>query len=96
MSAFFGGTFDLIFQRVMDVFLAFPLIILALAVVATFGTKGVLFGTPYENVIIAITIPFILAAHVLYARYYQSEKFHMWTQRALGFQRTHHIAPHAT
>ena len=51
-SAYFGGTFDLIFQRVMDVFLAFPLIILALAVVAVLGT-----GT--ENVIIAITIPFI-------------------------------------
>ena len=51
-SAYFGGMFDLIFQRVMDVFLAFPLIILALAVVAVLGT-----GT--ENVIIAITIPFI-------------------------------------
>ena len=51
-SAYFGGTFDLVFQRVMDVFLAFPLIILALAVVAVLGT-----GT--ENVIIAITIPFI-------------------------------------
>jgi hypothetical protein len=59
MSAYFGGTFDLLFQRVMDVFLAFPLIILALAVVATFGTKGIFFGTTYENVIIAITIPFI-------------------------------------
>ena len=33
-SAYFGGRFDLIFQRVMDVFLAFPLIIMALAVVA--------------------------------------------------------------
>lgn len=51
-SAYFGGMFDLIFQRVMDVFMAFPLIILALAVVATLGT-----GT--ENVIIAITIPFV-------------------------------------
>ena len=51
-SAYFGGKFDLIFQRVMDVFMAFPLIILALAVVAIFGT-GV------QNVIIAITIPFI-------------------------------------
>ena len=30
-SAYFGGTFDLLFQRVMDVFMAFPLIILALA-----------------------------------------------------------------
>ena len=51
-SAYYGGTFDLIVQRIMDVFMAFPLIILALAVVATLGT-GV------ENVIIAITIPFI-------------------------------------
>jgi peptide/nickel transport system permease protein len=51
-SAYFGGTFDLLFQRVMDVIMAFPLIILALAVVATLGT-GI------ENVIIAITIPFV-------------------------------------
>jgi peptide/nickel transport system permease protein len=51
-SAYFGGKIDLVFQRIMDVFLAFPLIILALAVVAVLGT-----GT--ENVIVAITIPFI-------------------------------------
>ena len=55
-SAYFGGYFDLIFQRVMDVFMAFPLIILALAMVAIFGGK-------IENdvilVIVAITIPFI-------------------------------------
>lgn len=51
-SAYFGGKIDLFFQRVMDVFMAFPLIILALAVVSIFGT-GV------WNVIIAITIPFI-------------------------------------
>ncbi|TDJ18280.1 MAG: ABC transporter permease [Gammaproteobacteria bacterium] len=51
-SAYYGGKFDLILQRVMDVFMAFPLIILALAVVATLGT-GV------QNVIIAITIPFV-------------------------------------
>jgi peptide/nickel transport system permease protein len=51
-SAYFGGIFDLVFQRVMDVFMAFPLIIMALAVVAILGT-----GIQY--VIIAITIPFI-------------------------------------
>jgi peptide/nickel transport system permease protein len=51
-SAYFGGRFDLIFQRIMDVLMAFPLIILALAVVSIFGT-----GT--FNVILAITIPFI-------------------------------------
>jgi len=51
-SAYFGGWFDLIVQRIVDVVMAFPLIILALAVVATLGP-----GT--ENVIIAITIPFV-------------------------------------
>lgn len=51
-SAYFGGRFDLFFQRIMDVLMAFPLVILALAVVSIFGT-----GT--LNVIIAITIPFI-------------------------------------
>jgi peptide/nickel transport system permease protein len=51
-SAYFSGRFDLWFQRVMDVLMAFPLIILALAVVSIFGT-----GT--FNVILAITIPFI-------------------------------------
>jgi peptide/nickel transport system permease protein len=51
-SAYFGGTTDLVLQRVFDVLMAFPLIIMALAVVAIFGT-GV------QNVIIAITIPLI-------------------------------------
>ncbi len=51
-SAYFGGWFDLIIQRIMDVFMAFPLIILALAVVAVLG-PGI------DKVIIAITIPFI-------------------------------------
>ncbi|MFT5507737.1 MAG: peptide/nickel transport system permease protein [Hyphomicrobiaceae bacterium] len=51
-SAYFGGWIDLIFQRVMDVFMAFPLIIMALSIVAIFGSS-------IQNVIIAITIPFI-------------------------------------
>ncbi|WP_395709325.1 ABC transporter permease [Reyranella sp.] len=51
-SAYFGGWFDLVFQRVLDVLMAFPLIILALAVVAVFGT-GIF------NVIVAITIPLV-------------------------------------
>jgi peptide/nickel transport system permease protein len=51
-SAYFGGRFDLTIQSVMDVLMAFPLIILALAMVSIFGT-----GT--QNVILAITIPFI-------------------------------------
>lgn len=51
-SAYFGGRVDLLVQRVMDIFLAFPLIILALAVVAIMGTGVV-------NVILAITVPMI-------------------------------------
>jgi peptide/nickel transport system permease protein len=51
-SAYFGGRFDLVLQGILDVVMAFPLIIMALAVVAIFGT-GV------HNVIVAITIPLI-------------------------------------
>ena len=51
-SAYFGGRLDLVLQRVMDVVMAFPLIITALAVIAVFGS-GV------YNVIVAITIPLI-------------------------------------
>jgi peptide/nickel transport system permease protein len=51
-SAYFGGRLDLAVQRVLDVLMAFPLIIMAMAVVAIFGT-GV------QNVILALTIPLI-------------------------------------
>jgi peptide/nickel transport system permease protein len=51
-SAYFGGRVDLIAQRVMDLLLSFPLIMLALVVVAVTGG-----GT--TNVIIAITIPMV-------------------------------------
>jgi peptide/nickel transport system permease protein len=51
-SAYFGGWIDMLMQRVFDVVMAFPLIIMALAIVSIFGT-GV------HNVIAAITIPLI-------------------------------------
>jgi peptide/nickel transport system permease protein len=51
-SAYFGGRVDLVVQRVMDVFFAFPVIILALAVVAILGTGA-------GNVILAIAVPMI-------------------------------------
>ena len=51
-SAYFGGLFDLVVQRLVDILMAFPLIVLALAVVATLGAGTV-------NVVNAITIPFI-------------------------------------
>ena len=51
-SAYFGGRIDLFLQRINDIVMSFPLIIMALAVVSIFGT-GV------HNVIVAITIPLI-------------------------------------
>ena len=51
-SAYFGGWVDIIVQRVVDVLIAFPSIILALAIVIILG-RGV------GPVIIAITIPMI-------------------------------------
>ena len=51
-SAYFGGRVDLVVQRVMDVFFAFPVIILALAVVAILGTGA-------GNVILAIATPMV-------------------------------------
>jgi len=51
-SAYFGGRVDLYLQRIMDVLLSFPLIILALALVAILGNS-------IPNLIIAITVPMI-------------------------------------
>jgi peptide/nickel transport system permease protein len=51
-SAYFGGKVDLYLQRLMDVLLCFPLIILALAIVAILGNN-------LSNLILAITIPMI-------------------------------------
>ncbi len=50
VSAYFGGKVDLVLQRINDVFLSFPIVVLALAVVAVLGT-GV------ANVILAIVVP---------------------------------------
>jgi peptide/nickel transport system permease protein len=51
-SAYFRGWIDLILQRFMDIFISFPLIILALAMVAILGNS-------LPNLIAAITIPMI-------------------------------------
>ncbi len=56
-SAYFGGRIDSWIQRVMDVLLAFPIIVLALVVVAAFGK--LLVGGIDLNLIIAIAIPIL-------------------------------------
>jgi len=52
VSAYLGGKVDLIMQRIMDVLLAFPLLILALAIVSVLGRS-------IPNVVLAIAIPII-------------------------------------
>jgi peptide/nickel transport system permease protein len=90
-SAYFGGRFDLIFQRVMDVFMAFPLIITAMAIVSIFGT-----GT--QNVIIAITIPFIprCARVVRSSALAIREIPYIDAARALGYTHSRIILRHMT
>jgi peptide/nickel transport system permease protein len=52
ISAYLGGKTDLWLQRVMDIMLAFPLLILALAIVTVLGRS-------IPNLILAIAIPVI-------------------------------------
>jgi peptide/nickel transport system permease protein len=88
-SAYFGGWFDLILQRIFDILMAFPLIILALAVVSVFGTGVV-------NVVIAITIPLIprcgrvVRASALAVR----EVPYVDAARALGFNHARIVLRH--
>ena len=88
-SAYFGGRLDLFVQRILDILMAFPLIIMALAVVAIFGT-GV------QNVIIAITIPLIPRC----ARVVRSSALsirsvpYIDAARALGYSHTRIIMRH--
>ncbi len=52
ISAYFGGKIDLLLERLMDILISFPLLILALAMVSALGNSD-------TNVIIAITLPII-------------------------------------
>ena len=56
-SAYFGGKTDLIIQGIMDVLLSFPIIVLAITVVAVLGNNVVL-GLDI-NLIIAIAVPML-------------------------------------
>tara|TARA_R110002074_G_scaffold72420_7_gene166891 strand:- start:720 stop:1610 length:891 start_codon:yes stop_codon:yes gene_type:complete len=90
-SAYLGGWFDMIFQRIMDVFMAFPSIIIALAIVATFGS-----GT--QNVILAITIPMIPnCARVVRSSALQIREIpYVDAARSLGFGHIRIVMRHMT
>jgi len=56
-SGYFGGRVDTIVQRFVDIMLAFPIIVLAMVVVAVLG-KWPLWGVDL-NLVIAIALPFL-------------------------------------
>ncbi len=88
-SAYFGGTFDLLFMRVIDVFMAFPVIIMALAIVSIFGSS-----LPY--LIFAITLPIVPdCARIVRSNALQIRSIpYIDAARALGFSHTRIILRH--
>ena len=52
LSAYLGGLFDLLIQRLVDALMAFPALVLALAIMATLGASE-------KNVIIALVVVFV-------------------------------------
>lgn len=57
VSAYFGGRIDMLIQRIVDIFLSLPIIILALVVVTMLGRRVA--GGIDVNLIVAIAIPII-------------------------------------
>jgi peptide/nickel transport system permease protein len=100
VSAYFGGKIDLLIQGVMDVVLSFPIIVLAITVVAILGNYLVL-GIDI-NLIFAIALPMVprvervVRASALAIR----ELPYVDAARAAGFSHTRiifrHIVPNVT
>ena len=88
-SAYFGGKIDLILQRFIDVFIAFPVIIMALAIVAVFGTN-------LGYVVLAIALPFIPdAARIVRSNALALREIpYVDAARALGFSHSRIILRH--
>ena len=57
VSGYFSGRFDFFVQRLIDILLSFPIIVLAVVVVAMLG-KYIVFGVDM-NLVVAIAIPII-------------------------------------
>ena len=95
-SAYFGGIIDNVIQRFMDILLAFPIIVLALAVVAVLGKWPVL-GLDL-NLIIAIAIPMIpkVARVVRSSALTIRELPYIDAARAAGYGHTRIIFRHIT
>ena len=89
LSAYAGGKVDLLLERVMDILLAFPLLILALAIASVLGPA-------VHNVVIAIAIPIIpRAARVVRATAMSvKENPYVEASRAIGASQRRTVLQH--
>ncbi|HEX9819322.1 MAG TPA: ABC transporter permease [Methylomirabilota bacterium] len=88
-SAYLGGKVDLLLERVMDMLLAFPQLILALAIAS-------ILGPAVHNVVIAIAIPIIPRAARVVRSTALSVKENVYVEavNALGARRTRVVLRH--
>jgi len=92
VSAYWGGRVDLFLERLMDILLAFPQLILALAIAS-------ILGPAVQNVVIAISVPIIPRAARVVRATALSVKEHVYVEAvcALGAPRwrivLRHIVP---
>lgn len=91
VSAYFGGVVDLAFQRMVDTLMAFPAIILALAIVAVAGAS-------LQNVILALIVIFIPGASRIVRSQALAikERDYILAARALGATNSRIILRHIT
>src|SRR5262245_48398307 len=89
ISAYSGGKVDLFLERVMDTLLAFPLLILALAIAS-------ILGPAVQNVVVAISIPILPRAARVVRASALSVKGNPYVEPAgsLGASRPPAILPH--
>ncbi|MDH4151624.1 MAG: ABC transporter permease [Betaproteobacteria bacterium] len=94
ISAYFGGRIDMVIQRFMDVLLSFPIIVLALTVVAVLGKY--LVGGLDVNLVFAIAIPMVpkVARVVRASALAIRELPYIDAARAAGFSHTRIIFRH--
>ena len=89
ISAYAGGKVDLLLERLMDILLAFPLLILALAIAS-------ILGPAVPNVVVAIAIPIVpRAARVVRATALAvKENHYVEAARSLGASRHRVVLQH--
>ena len=89
LSAYWGGTVDLLLERLMDILLAFPQLILALAIAS-------ILGPAVQNVVVAIAIPVIPRVARVVRATALSVKEHQYVEavQALGASRRRVVLQH--